>query len=531
MASFYHYNNSLYGNGNSPQYGNLYNKSLNQKQTSIKDNYSPLSSLGQMTITPSITTKPNYHYTHQLTTNNSNQNINSNLSLKISKDEFSKDQFHQTLNANFLNLYDKNNDNKNGSFQPKDSYNMINNFEKNHVNTIYGNAVNSTIQNKSSLTQNYNQPPTYKIPTPLIYGNSSGNTPNVNGRFGFNYGASNLYSNNKNMNAFFKQQEDPYYNNTIQSNRLPSSQVRTPYGLPSQSHSNQYQPTPSRKTPSSMNSNKKRTVVTKFSALSRPGSDFTGTTKTNQDSYLMKKYSPTDHVFGVFDGHGFQGHFVSQAISKFFNELPFESLNSPSALQSAFSSLSHTIKSSNRYDSNNSGSTCVLVTINSDKIYCANCGDSRAILLSGKNGAIISLSRDHKPDLPDERRRIEQQGGRVDRVYGMGPFRVWLKNENYPGLAMSRSIGDGVAHSVGVSDIPEIKEFDIEKEEPLALVVASDGVWEFMSNEEVKGIIEKYYYSKNTEGCSKEIVEKSLEKWKMEGYAVDDITAVVVFFE
>ena len=119
-------------------------------------------------------------------------------------------------------------------------------------------------------------------------------------------------------------------------------------------------------------------------------------------------------------------------------------------------------------------------------------------MLSGKNGSIRSLSRDHKPDLPDERRRIEQQGGRVDRVYGMGPFRVWLKNENYPGLAMSRSIGDGVAHSVGVSDIPEIKEFDIEKEEPLALVVASDGVWEFMSNEEVKGIVEKYYSSKNT---------------------------------
>lgn len=530
MASFYHYNNSLYGNSNSPQYGNLYNKSLNQKQTSIKDTYSSLSSLGQMTIIPSTTTKPNYHYTHQLTNNNSNQNINSNLSLKTSKDEFSKDQFHQTVNANFLGLYDKNNDIKNSPFQPKDSYNMINNFEKNHVNTIYADGVSSPTQNKPSLNKNYNKPPTYKIPTPLIYGSGSGNTPSVNGRFGFNYGASNLYGNNKNMNTFFKQQEDPYYNNPIQSNRLPSNQVRTPYGLPSQSPSNQYQPTPTI-TPPPMNLNKKKAVVTKFSSLSRPGADFTGTTKTNQDSYLMKKYSLTDHVFGVFDGHGFQGHFVSQAISKFFNELPFGSLNSQSSLQTTFSSLSQTIKASNRFDSNSSGSTCVLVVINSDKIYCANCGDSRAIMLSGKNGSIISLSRDHKPDLPDERRRIEQQGGRVDRVYGMGPFRVWLKNENYPGLAMSRSIGDGVAHSVGVSDIPEIKEFVIEKEEPIALVVASDGVWEFMSNEDVKGIVEKYYYSKNTEGCSKEIVEKSLEKWKMEGYAVDDITVIVVFFE
>ena len=36
----------------------------------------------------------------------------------------------------------------------------------------------------------------------------------------------------------------------------------------------------------------------------------------------------------------------------------------------------------------------------------------------------------------------------------MGPHRVWLKHENYPGLAMSRSIGDACAHSVGVSALP-----------------------------------------------------------------------------
>ena len=43
----------------------------------------------------------------------------------------------------------------------------------------------------------------------------------------------------------------------------------------------------------------------------------------------------------------------------------------------------------------------------------------------------------------------------------MGPYRVWMKNENYPGLAMSRSIGDGIAHNIGVSDLPEIIEFEI----------------------------------------------------------------------
>ena len=48
--------------------------------------------------------------------------------------------------------------------------------------------------------------------------------------------------------------------------------------------------------------------------------------------------------------------------------------------------------------------------------------------------------------------RIESYKGRYGE--NVGPARVWLKNEQYPGLAMSRSIGDACAHSVGVSAIP-----------------------------------------------------------------------------
>jgi hypothetical protein len=63
------------------------------------------------------------------------------------------------------------------------------------------------------------------------------------------------------------------------------------------------------------------------------------------------------------------------------------------------------------------------------------------------------MSIDHKPEIEQERKRIISKGGRVDRYsengIKMGPFRLWMKNENYPGLAMSRSIGDFCAHSIG----------------------------------------------------------------------------------
>jgi serine/threonine protein phosphatase PrpC len=71
-------------------------------------------------------------------------------------------------------------------------------------------------------------------------------------------------------------------------------------------------------------------------------------------------------------------------------------------------------------------------------------------------------------------------------------MRVWLKNENLPGLAMSRSFGDSTACKVGVNAIPEIKVFDLTPEDRV-LVIASDGVWEFLENQQVANIVFPYF--------------------------------------
>ena len=59
----------------------------------------------------------------------------------------------------------------------------------------------------------------------------------------------------------------------------------------------------------------------------------------------------------------------------------------------------------------------------------------------------VELSKDHKPNLPEEKVRIEASGGMVDSYHSatgqqLGPHRVWVKGQPYPGLAMSRSLGD-----------------------------------------------------------------------------------------
>lgn len=70
----------------------------------------------------------------------------------------------------------------------------------------------------------------------------------------------------------------------------------------------------------------------------------------------------------------------------------------------------------------------------------------------------------------------------------MGPTRVWLADKDTPGLSMTRAFGDTVASSVGVIAQPHVMEIALEPEHQY-LVLCSDGIYEFMSNDEIVGIV------------------------------------------
>ena len=112
----------------------------------------------------------------------------------------------------------------------------------------------------------------------------------------------------------------------------------------------------------------------------------------------------------------------------------------------------------------------------------------------------------------------------------MGPQRVWLKDNEVPGLAMSRSLGDYVAQSVGVSPIPEINVYDISQNDRV-IIIASDGVWEFLPNKRVAEIAMKFYESGQAELAANTIVREATEQWKQREDVIDDITCVVVFMD
>lgn len=185
-----------------------------------------------------------------------------------------------------------------------------------------------------------------------------------------------------------------------------------------------------------------------------------------------------------------------------------------------------------------SGSTCVTGIFTPKKLITANVGDSRCILGRFKNGQWtgLSLTRDQKPDDPDEKARILSSGGRIEPLKDeddgsfYGPNRVWLRDKEYPGLAMSRSFGDRVAHQVGVIEEPEIKEYSFLEEDKI-LIFASDGLFEFMKNQEIIDIIKNYYEEGDIVTCCEDLYKTSKDRWMDEEGVIDDITMIVIFFE
>ena len=102
----------------------------------------------------------------------------------------------------------------------------------------------------------------------------------------------------------------------------------------------------------------------------------------------------------------------------------------------------------------------------------------------------------------------------------MGPYRIWIKQKNIPGLAMTRSFGDYIASTVGVISEPEVTYCEITNSilylniDDKFMIVASDGLWEFITCEQAMEIIIPAFIRNNAEEAVQLLEKKAVQAWK-----------------
>lgn len=321
-----------------------------------------------------------------------------------------------------------------------------------------------------------------------------------------------------------------------------------------------------------------------------PGLDPRGQINKQCQDLCFIESLPSSILMGVYDGHGKEGQTIvaccrNFALEFYRHQQQLMRANPERFLQDlAVGSDAYLRQEDLGVNVSYSGTTLVLILVTETAVTLASVGDSRAILATSVEPEVVTqkqpprgedkdlmervkrrrsvsvekpliavqLTQDHKPEDPEELKRITSMGGIVRRLMdatgkNVGPWRVWQKDTNHPGLAMSRSIGDIVGHEIGVVCTPSVVSLKRREDLDYFFVAGSDGLWDVMENQEVVDYAEAYRQSSvrgtkspmSEEKCRPQnaciaqlICEEARARWlsvvEEEDVLIDDISCVVL---
>ena len=200
------------------------------------------------------------------------------------------------------------------------------------------------------------------------------------------------------------------------------------------------------------------------------------------------------NFYGVFDGHA--GHRASEYCRATMAERLSEALlqrgedsaaltgdTGVSLLHSVFTQTDAAFLAAARAEGWEDGTTACSVLISGTDLFCANAGDSKAIIV--RMGATLPLSAEHKPSSPSERARIEAAGGEVRKVGGVARVAG--------NLATSRAIGDMSLKKWVIPD-PDVTHCKLSKGDDF-VIIASDGLWDYVGPQAAGVALYIYIYA------------------------------------
>lgn len=264
----------------------------------------------------------------------------------------------------------------------------------------------------------------------------------------------------------------------------------------------------------------------------------------NQDNFSVTCFNNDWSIYTVMDGHGPNGHLVStrtvQTLPYYFFNSPFFPDEVQAALEESFDLtnkdlLGHSLESN--FDVQASGCTAIVCVQSpcKTKLWMGWVGDSRLVIGYESEKGLKYETRDHKPELAEERERIEKSGGEVRTFRYEDDWtinRIFVRDQDYPGLCMSRSFGDECVKAYGVTSAPQCAgPIEINTSKNPFMLMASDGVWEFLDSEWVVKAISKKLPSEGPAKVVHKLSKEARRRWKQEeGDYCDDITCLMVVF-
>jgi serine/threonine protein phosphatase PrpC len=245
------------------------------------------------------------------------------------------------------------------------------------------------------------------------------------------------------------------------------------------------------------------------------------------------------HLFaGVFDGHGPCGAEIAHFAQTFFlGELRGEGgrpqEQSSDEVVDMFSRAQIAVTRNPDFDATISGTSATLVQVNASTVCVACVGNCTAVV--AQRGVRRASETDTKPRFhpkhlggphdflqQDERRRVKESGGQVRPVPGESIPRAFHAGKMYPGIALSRTLGDTLAHQIGILAEPEVKTVEFHDQRAF-LIVASDGLWENFPPEKAVATAAEII---RTEGA--QAAALALARRADEFTSPDDLTVLVV---
>jgi serine/threonine protein phosphatase PrpC len=226
-------------------------------------------------------------------------------------------------------------------------------------------------------------------------------------------------------------------------------------------------------------------------------------------------YKDDVYLSCIFDGHG--GDDVSIFLQNNFPDFVKQALHNgglhdiPMLLRRVFKTADNMIEVLN---TPMTGSTAVVCLIDKEKVFFANAGDSLAMIHYSQSDQVEYMSIDHKVDNPNETKRIISSGGQITYNSGMGRVSGTLN--------LARSLGDFNLKPWVISD-PFIRSESRKK--ILYIFLASDGVWDVMSKNEIQKILGKVTHQSAYSDLNNVI------DYAMNAGSTDNITATLILLD